>query len=481
MSYGLESSDNELALLTVKKVRMYPDKNFLSVGNREIPFAELSDSLLVNPQKFMKLFTDRLNAYEEYADKRGLCQITIVLTAKDNNLSKKEIVDDLNKDLERLRQRVAWKKIRKDLKLYISTIEPHATGRPHVNVVFWLPQENVEKFIEDLLSKFKYPQIYIMSSFIPSNFNCKERVNKKGKTELVCTRDDLEGFIVKTDISMLKYVTKNIRKIAKQLEQNKYEVSELLTWYLVNNMRFFNMSQNIGPVWAYKKVKNIFSLLNFTELWECGDIQAWKQNKSLDKITQGNVLLWEKSEKLSYSSAYKGNIVKKNIISPYNIDIENPKTEILWHGSLKTIVQQNGIQKFEIILSESGKNLNCGSYEHANVTDLENSNTKKLENSIEIIQNVQFIMQQSIDKVLEEQKKVLKEIQEKNKKIDLVSDIKYVGTKELDRIFDIKIRTQKNLRGRVENPLPFHQDVENGKISYYVPDIEEWKYKQKIR
>jgi hypothetical protein len=51
----------------------------------------------------------------------------------------------------------------------------------------------------------------------------------------------------------------------------------------------------------------------------------------------------------------------------------------------------------------------------------------------------------------------------------------------LAKRFDINLGSQKNLRGRVNNPLPYHQDMENGKISYYVPNIREWKYKQKVK
>jgi hypothetical protein len=483
MLFGLKSTDIEEAQSIIKKTRLYPENNFLSIHNRKIPFADFSDQLLVNPEKFMRVFTDRLNAFQEYANKRGLCEITIILTAKDNNLEIKEMVKYLYDAVDRLKHRVAWKKIKKDLKLYISTVEPHDSGKPHLNVVFWLPEENAEEFIEDLLSKFKTPQIYIMSSFIPGSFNCKERVNQKTeRLESVCTKDGHEGFVVKADTSMLDYATKNIRKIAKQLQRKKDEVSELLAWYLVNNITYFRMSQTLGPMSVYKHVNKIFSLLNFTELWTSGDIQVWKQNNSLDKITQGEVLLWEKSEKLSYSSSYKGKKINKNSVSPYSINFENPETEILCSGSLKTIVQQNGMQKFEITLSENGENLDYSSDEYEKVVDLVNSNTEKLEKRIRTIQDMQLAMQQSMEKIFEEQKKVLKEIQQQNEKTDLVTDdIEYIGTKELAKKFDIKIGSQKNLRGRVNNPLPYHQDMENGKISYYVPNIREWKYKQKVK
>jgi len=68
-----------------------------------------------------------------------------------------------------------------------------------------------------------------------------------------------------------------------------------------------------------------------------------------------------------------------------------------------------------------------------------------------------------------------------NEKLNTLSpERKYIGTKELERRFDIKERSQKAYRGRIKNPLPFYQEMENGKISYKVLEVEEWKSKQKV-
>ena len=71
---------------------------------------------------------------------------------------------------------------------------------------------------------------------------------------------------------------------------------------------------------------------------------------------------------------------------------------------------------------------------------------------------------------------------EQNKKLNaLAQQSEYIGTKELEKRFDIKERSQKSYRGRIKDPLPYYQDVENGKISYKVSEIEEWKQNQKIK
>ena len=57
------------------------------------------------------------------------------------------------------------------------------------------------------------------------------------------------------------------------------------------------------------------------------------------------------------------------------------------------------------------------------------------------------------------------QIIEQNEKLNaLTPQSEYIGTKELERRFDINERAQKSYRGRIKNPLPCHQDIENGKV-----------------
>ena len=70
---------------------------------------------------------------------------------------------------------------------------------------------------------------------------------------------------------------------------------------------------------------------------------------------------------------------------------------------------------------------------------------------------------------------------EQNEKMNaLTQQTEYIGVKELERSFDIKERSQKSYRGRIKNPLPYYQEVDNGKISYKVSEIKEWKSNQKV-
>jgi len=51
---------------------------------------------------------------------------------------------------------------------------------------------------------------------------------------------------------------------------------------------------------------------------------------------------------------------------------------------------------------------------------------------------------------------------------------KYITTKEMEEIYNISVSSQKDYRGRLNDPLPFNQKIFRGKITYTVEDIEKW-------
>ena len=57
----------------------------------------------------------------------------------------------------------------------------------------------------------------------------------------------------------------------------------------------------------------------------------------------------------------------------------------------------------------------------------------------------------------------------------------YISVKHLEDFYSISESQQKNLRGRVNNPLPFYQDGQGGKIRYKVSEVDEWMNQQKVK
>lgn len=51
---------------------------------------------------------------------------------------------------------------------------------------------------------------------------------------------------------------------------------------------------------------------------------------------------------------------------------------------------------------------------------------------------------------------------------------KYITVKEFSEIYSISKTSQQNYRGRIHDPLPYHQKVVGGKITYIVEEVKNW-------
>jgi hypothetical protein len=51
---------------------------------------------------------------------------------------------------------------------------------------------------------------------------------------------------------------------------------------------------------------------------------------------------------------------------------------------------------------------------------------------------------------------------------------KYITTDEMVEIYNMSISSQRDYRGRLNDPLPYNQKKFRGKITYTVEEIEQW-------
>ena len=67
-----------------------------------------------------------------------------------------------------------------------------------------------------------------------------------------------------------------------------------------------------------------------------------------------------------------------------------------------------------------------------------------------------------------------KEIFELEAEMRKIQAKKYITTDEMVEIYNISISSQRDYRGRLNDPLPFNQKKFRGKITYTVEEIEKW-------
>jgi len=58
--------------------------------------------------------------------------------------------------------------------------------------------------------------------------------------------------------------------------------------------------------------------------------------------------------------------------------------------------------------------------------------------------------------------------------IEFLQAKKIITVKEFAEIYSISKTSQQNYRSRLYDPLPYHQKVEGGKITYIVDEVEKW-------
>lgn len=67
-------------------------------------------------------------------------------------------------------------------------------------------------------------------------------------------------------------------------------------------------------------------------------------------------------------------------------------------------------------------------------------------------------------------KEVLK-LEERMKEIQVK---KYITVEEFEKMFNVSKSSQRDLRSKLRNPLPYHQKIAKGKIVYVVEEVEKW-------
>lgn len=78
-----------------------------------------------------------------------------------------------------------------------------------------------------------------------------------------------------------------------------------------------------------------------------------------------------------------------------------------------------------------------------------------------------------LNKLLEKEEQY-QEIIEIEKRMAKIQAKKYITNKECEEIYNRSKRYLQDARGRIHDPLPYHQTVAGGKIGYVVEEIEEW-------
>lgn len=390
--FGITRSKQIDATAIYAKKIEYPTKHHILLENEKVTLDKLSNRLLVNPPRYLFELEERISSMQSYAKTRNLQELMITVTAvnqktKPTDEDIEHVLTELNKTFKQIRQLKAWVSIQADLRLYVKVVEPHKSGNPHFHILLWIPKDTIESFVTALFQKFKKPQINIISEFIPPNYSTSKLIQKSDK-------------------SMIGYIVKSIAMVVENLKSDT-ELSDLTVWYILYPRKIFSISQTLAPSFVYSKVKNLFSLLDFTAMLKHGTVQLWydKNKSNLVLITQGETILWEAQTHRVYDLNI-GNFQTNIKYLPTNIDPENLFSNTLHFGKIEKKITQNAAITLKITSVQKESLVDEDTLLQEKPTSSFTENTANLQDMIEEVLKYTQATDNKTNKILDHCKKV---------------------------------------------------------------------------
>lgn len=262
--YGITKEDRNFLRLKLENQKKFLDNNFLSVNGEYVPYYKFYFSSWHNSNRYIAELNNRVSSLNEYADKKDLKPIFAVLTLPSEYHSKKIIklksgrkklvynkkyINDENHSIKagssKLQSTVRsimnskhFRNIPKDKRCYITTKEPHIDGTCHLNLLVFVPKENIDNCIEAIKSRFL-------------DTHSRVFVDIKNPTAYV-----------------MKYIFKTLDDLRKNPELEN--LTDISFWYLKHRIRRFTMSQTFISLEIYRKLNGRIDLITFTKNYNKG-------------------------------------------------------------------------------------------------------------------------------------------------------------------------------------------------------------------
>ena len=244
--YGI--TQNDITNIDNKILRQ---KIFLSVGVLDI--AGSSKSLLentysanLNPKKYFAEINNRVNTMFNNAKDKGLKPVFVTLTAptkyhrryEDGTLviDPNETAKDLTQIWNKFTNLQVFQRMKRELGhglVYFRVYEPHKSAVPHLHAMIFIPVNYI------LEVKKKYKEYFSSSSW---------GANKKAI--------DFKYTWYKEGGGAVGYIMKYITKTFKDEDTNT--VQHAVYWYIKHKVRRFLSSQNLTPLFMYRKIRHYF-------------------------------------------------------------------------------------------------------------------------------------------------------------------------------------------------------------------------------
>ena len=299
--YGISETDKIFLKTKLENQKKFLDSNFFMVNGEYVPYSNFYFSSWHNSNRYIAELNNRVASLNDYALSQGLCPIFAVFTlpseyhkqklitlksGKKKLVYNKKYIDDdkhsvsagaskLQALVRSIMNSLHFRSLSQNQRCYITTKEPHLDGTCHLNLLVFVPKENLDKCVSAIKDRF---------------LDTHSRVE--------------------TDIkNATSYVMKYIFKTLDDLRQNPDldNLTDISYWYLKHKIRRFTMSQTFISLEIYRKLNGIIDLISLTKNYNKGlvtvvvDPDTKKPLKIFDEFGE----LWQKTRIIKDSNTIK--------------------------------------------------------------------------------------------------------------------------------------------------------------------------------
>lgn len=283
----LTQQQRAFAKQKIENTKFYLDNHFIGVDNKIIPLSDFYKNPIVNAHRYVSEIQHRVWSLYHYARIRGLVNVFVTITLPSEYHPKRTItlkngnkkfipndkyIDDeehspksgsyaLSRMLKELFDDRAYKSIPKDDRVYFRVTEPHKDGTPHLHISFFIPQENVERFIRAVERKYSHVQFSVESN------------------------------IQNPVAYLMKYVLKTLDDMRRGTEN----ITDLSLWYIYHGIGRFYTSRTLISLDVYRALGGRYTLNMLTQMYKDREIIVFlTEDNKLYEIYEGANRIYHK-------------------------------------------------------------------------------------------------------------------------------------------------------------------------------------------
>ena len=262
--YGISETDKIFLKTKLENQKKFLDINFFMINGEYVPYSNFYFSSWHNSNRYIAELNNRVASLNDYAQSQGLCPIFAVFTlpseyhkqklitlksGRKKLVYNKKYIDDedhsvsagaskLQSLVRSIMNSLHFRSLSKNQRCFITTKEPHLDGTCHLNLLVFVPKENLNKCVSAIKDRF---------------LDTHSRVE--------------------TDIkNATSYVMKYIFKTLDDLRQNPDldNLTDISYWYLKHKIRRFTMSRTFVSLEIYRKLNGRVDLISLTKNYNKG-------------------------------------------------------------------------------------------------------------------------------------------------------------------------------------------------------------------